>query len=460
MGTATPVSLHVRPYQAAHLCFEVDGILEISDAQLGAQISVGGSGVPTPWVFDFPAFYAILGAMPTVSGDASRLEYDFPAIDATVAPFALAALRKEPRKAALNSAINARQNAYFAKYANANGPGGIIAMMNNLYSPSVTDSKPNRLAVLSAIANDQFNELKAAYTADGRLGVVKNTESVLNSTTESTDQTSGSTSQQTQEQGSTDEQGLAAQVNTSNKLISLPKGGGSMAGTGFTGSLPIDESVEESTSGESSSTTGRDLSYSSGYASEQQTIVNTDYGYRVPYLESAAQFERAQISLMDQQFAQFMYGQNLPNLATVFANELTNIDASIYRLQVAYLNTILMSPIAGTITGIYKNPGEAVRAGEPVVRIEDNSTIYLLATVIYRGPAAIGSTITVSTNLFDQDPSVPTTLTGSVVSVRGHRDDDKWDIVAKCNNPLNASSQPIFPLGYHFDYDDTTVAIT
>jgi HlyD family secretion protein len=446
MGTATPVSLRVRPYQAAHLCFEVDGILEISTAQLGTTLAA----------FDFPAFYAILGSMPTVTGDASRLEYDFPVIDAVVAPFALAALRKEPRKAALNTAINARQNAYFAKYANA---PAIMAMMNTYYSPSVAESKPNRLAILSGIANDQFSELKAAYTADGRLGVVKNTESVLNSETESTDRTAGSTSQQTQEQGSTDDQSLAAQVDTSNRLVSLPKGGGSLAGKGFTGSLPIDESIGESTSGETSSTTGQDSSTGSGYASEQQVIVNTDYGYRVPYLESAAQFERAQISLMDQQFAQYMYGQNLPNLATVFANELTNIDASVYRLQVAYLNTILMSPIAGTITGIYKNPGEAVRAGEPVVRVEDNSTIYLLATVVYRGPVAIGSTITVNTNLFDQDPGVPTTLTGSVVSVRGHRDDDKWDIVATCDN-LNASSEPIFPLGYHFDYDDTTVAIS
>ena len=64
----------MRPYQAAHLCFEVDGILEISNAQLGAAATA----------FDFPAFYAILGAMPTVNGDASRLEYDFPAIDAAV----------------------------------------------------------------------------------------------------------------------------------------------------------------------------------------------------------------------------------------------------------------------------------------------------------------------------------------------------------------------------------------
>jgi hypothetical protein len=442
----TPVSLQVRPFQVTHLCFEADGVLELSNAQLGNAATA----------FDFPAFYAMLGAMPTVSGDVSRLLYDFPAIDGVVAPFALAALRKEPRKAALNTAINARQNAYFAKYANA---PQVISMMNTFYSPSVTESKPNRLAVLSAIATDQFNELKAAYTADGRLGVVKNTESVLDSRTETTQQDADYISQQTQERGSTDDQSVAAQVSTADKLDPLPAGGGSMTGVGFTGPNPIDESFAESTSGSNATTTGVDTSTGWSESSENQTIVNTDYGYRVPYLESAAQYERAQISLMDQQFAQFMYGQNLPRLGTVFANELTNIDASVYRLQIAYLNTILMSPIAGTITGVYKQPGEAVRAGEPVVRVEDNSTVYLQATMIYRGPVSIGSTVTVTTNLFDQSPSVPTTLTGSVVSARGHRDDDKWDIVATCDN-LDSASNPVFPLGYHFDYDDTTLVIS
>jgi hypothetical protein len=448
MGSATPVSLHVRPYQASHLCFEVDGILEISNAQLGAAATA----------FDFPAFYAALGAMPTVSGDPSRLQYDFPAIDAAVAPTALAALRAEPSKAALNSAVNVRQNAYFAKYGNS---AAIIALMNEYYSPSVAESKPNRLAILTAIANDQFTELKNAYTADARLGVVKTTQSVLNSTTESSDSTRGGSSQSTSEQGASTGESLTDDVVATQKLTSLPKGTSpSLAGSGYSGGsyIPVMD-VQEGTSGETATTTGSDSSSGSGYATEAQTIVNTDYGYRVPYLESAAQLERAQISLMDQQFAQFMYGQNLPNLATVFANELTNIDANVYRLQVAYLNTILMSPVAGTITGIYKQPGDAVRAGEPVFRVEDNSTIYLQATVVYRGPVSIGDTLTVETNLFDQSPAVPTTITGSVVSVRGRREDDKWEIVATCDN-LDSASKPIFPIGYHFDYDTTSVAIS
>ncbi len=69
--------------------------------------------------------------------------------------------------------------------------------------------------------------------------------------------------------------------------------------------------------------------------------------------------------------------QNLPYLNAVFDNELNSIDADVYRLQIAYLNTILMSPIPGTITGVYKNPGEAVRAGEPVIRIENNTAVLL-----------------------------------------------------------------------------------
>jgi hypothetical protein len=205
-------------------------------------------------------------------------------------------------------------------------------------------------------------------------------------------------------------------------------------------------------------------------ARQSQTIVNTDYGYRVPYWEGAAQYNRAQISLLDQQFAQFMYSQNLPNLATVFRNELNSIDSNAFRLQVAYLDTILMSPIPGIVTGVYKNPGDAVKAGEPVIRVEDNITIYLVATVVFRGPIVIAppppaapppnSTVTVQTSLFGAPGALTPPLTGIVVSARGHRDDDKWDLVVKCTNPVDASGNPVFPLGYHFDFDDTTVSIT
>jgi hypothetical protein len=189
-------------------------------------------------------------------------------------------------------------------------------------------------------------------------------------------------------------------------------------------------------------------------------ITNTDYGYRMPYLEANAQWARAQISLIDQQFAQFMYGLNLPNLLQVFQNELQSIDGDVFRLQIAFLNSILMSPIPGTVTGVYKQPGDAVKAGEPVIRVEDNSTIYLVARLVYRGPIVIGSAVTVTTvnSVFDDPSGPPTTVKGSVVSARGHRDDDTWDLVVKCPN-LDAG-KPVLPLGYHFDYDNVQVTIS
>jgi hypothetical protein len=441
MGTAKVVSMRSRPFQITHLCFDSDGILGALNTQLGAPATA----------FDFPTFNATLAAAPTVAGDPSRLLYDFPAIQTHVAPVALAALRAEPRKAALDKAVNARQNAYFSKYGNI---AAIVARINAWYSPNTADSKPNRLAILTALATDQANALKAAYTADNRLGVVKRTYSVLESVTKSGEIT-GETSTAT-ETGFTNEAGLGATLNPGNVLPSLPTGS-TNAGVGFTKGN-VYESGELTESVVNDQTTTRGGSGSKGLAVERQLIVNTDYGYRMPYYDSQAQNERAQISLIDQQFSQFMYSQQLPNLTTIFQNELRSIDGDVYRLQIAFLNSILLAPFAGTVTGVYKYPGDSVRAGEPVLRVENNETVLVVATVVYRDRIAVGANASIQTNLYDS-ATTPTTVTGTVVAARGHAsDDDQWDIVVKCNN-VSGGAQ-VLPIDYNFDYDDTVVTIT
>lgn len=454
MGSAKVISLKVTPLRASHLCFETSGILEQPSAQLGDTVTA----------FDFAAFYALLGSMPTVSSaDPSRLLYDFLQIQSTVNSSRLASLRAEPVKAALDKAINGRQNAYFAKYGNA---PAIITQINASYSPSVVDSKPNRLSILSALADNQAAALKTAYTSDSRLGVVKTTGSVLTSTTTSEDTSTTTSKDSTSESGKSSQSSQTEEEDinlglVSGTLVNPPPDGGLIT---FHVSAPVGLDLHETTEGitgtssGSSSSQGQASTDSQGRAEQSQTIVNTDYGYRMPFFESQAQNQRAQISLIDQQFAQFMYGQNLPNLATVFQNELNSIDADVYRLQIAYLNTILMSPIAGTVTGIYKNPGDAVRAGEPVFRVEDSSAVLLVARLKYPGRISIGSTVTVQTPLFEQ-PGPQTTITGNVVAIRGECQDDQWEVIVNCNN-LDASANPILPLGYHFDYDDTTVTVT
>jgi len=386
-------------------------------------------------VFDFASFYAILGSMPTIPNDLGRLLYDFLEIQAVVKPFTLAALRAEPNKAALRKAVNTRANAFYAKYANA---PAIIAKMNEFYSPSVTGSKPNWLDNLDQNAQTQFVKLRDAYFNDDRTEVIKTTQSVLKSSLRSKG-SSDTTDQSIQE---------SAQFTIDKVKFPPPD-----PGTGVTFSSPHNVVREDFEEGKSFQSTT-----SKGSAKEHQTIVNTDYGYRIPYFENFAQFYRAKISLIDERFGQFMAGQNLPFLEEVFLNELNSIDSDVYRSQIAYLNTILMSPISGTVTGIYKNPGDAVRPGEPVIRVENSDIVYLVAALVFRGPISIGSSGTVTTALFDSSGS-PTTISGSVVSVRGQQEDDHWEVVIKCNN-LDGNGKPILPLNYQFDYDDTTVSIT
>ena len=195
---------------------------------------------------------------------------------------------------------------------------------------------------------------------------------------------------------------------------------------------------------------------------QSQSAINTDYGYRIPSIESAAQDLRAQISLMDERFAQFMFEQDLPYLPQVFANELLSIDLDVKRLQVAFLDTILMSPIAGIVTQIYRYPGDWVKAGEPLVRIENDELILLVGSLVYRGAISVGAQATVTTSLFGLSAAA-VSISGSVRAARGNcTDDARWDVVIQCTNVEFDGNRlrKILPLNYHFDFDDTTVVIT
>jgi HlyD family secretion protein len=403
MANAKVVALKTRSSQISHLCFPVNGIIEslaqvkVRRVILGKPKNPGGGSAVTyrpiqlgdkVTQFDFTSFYASLNNTP--SSDHSRLSYGSSGIlnDASVTNCLLMTQRAESTAAVLDKAVNARQNAYFAKYANQRD---IISVMQKFYSatksrPSTTISKPDGLAELGSCAQSQMNDLLKAYkqhllpTVPHLSEVVKETSSVLKTTGDFPDTT--------------------------------------------------------------------------------QTITNTDYAYRAPSYEAQAHGLRAQISLMDQQFSQYMAGQNMGKLKEVFDNELQSIDLDVKRLQIAYLNTILLSPITGLITGIYKNPGDWVRAGEPVIRVEDNSSIILVGTLAYQGLISIGSELTITTRLFDASSSP--SIVGKVIAVRGHpNEDDLWEVHAICDTSAGVpSAVGKLPPNYNFDYDNTSVVIS
>ncbi|MGA7283313.1 MAG: hypothetical protein WBW87_02105 [Candidatus Cybelea sp.] len=481
MASAKVVSIKAIPWKVSHLCFEVGGILGELDVQLGAPVAAP---------FDFTGFYGGLSA--TAAGDPSLLSFNSNGI-LTAPPVVaslLAALRAETSKAVLDKAVCARQNAYFAKYGSASS---IISTISAYYGGGST-ANPARIANLVELAQTQADQLWQAYSDAGIAynssnldGVVKTTSSTLNSLTVTTDSSSSddqsttitTPSLTTIEEGSSNEESIGSDNFTTATLPTLPADGGSLAGTWMSNPNPVvSETDQEGTVGSVSTETGLSVDTQTGtqaatgkaYAVETEQIVNTDYGYRMPSVESQAQNERAQISLNDQQFALFMKTRNLPNLSTVFQNELSSIDLNVYQMQIGFLKTLLLSPIAGTVTGIYKNPGDPVAPGEPVVRVEDNSTMLLLASVICRGPVAVAppgappppnSSVSIMTSLFDESgPKTP--LSGVVVAARIRGEDDLWDLVVQCANPLDGSGNQLFPIGYCFDYNPTitTLSIT
>jgi multidrug resistance efflux pump len=425
MATAKAINLRVRPLQSVDLCFQVDGI--VGDQ---SEIHLLGKQVAG---FDLPSFYGTLG-QPVSPANLARLKFDSQAIRNAVLPSVLFELRAEPVKAALDKAIAQRENMYLQKY---NNQANIIARMQNDYG-SGASSKTTRLAALATVSTQQHDALDHEYQTDG-----KNHNAVVKLTTSDTT-------------GANTTKAVTSHTTTPTNTVTTSNPGASSTTTGG-GSTTTTTSPGSTTT----TTTPASTSNTTTDPSETDILSHTDnmgYDYRHPSFENDAQFQRAQVSLLDEQFAQFMFSQNLPFLDTVFNNELKSIDLDVKRLQVAYLDTLLVSPIAGIVTGVFRDKGDSVRSGQAVMRVENDQEILLVGTLKFRGLLSIGARVAVTTKIFDSPNLLR--VTGSIVSVRGHdSEDEEWDVLILCGN-RDAHSNPIFPINYNFDFDDTTIDIS
>jgi multidrug resistance efflux pump len=420
MTTAKIVSLRSRPYYVNHLCFPVDGVLDQMNASIGSWV------VQT---FDRSELTTSMLGFPT-GADPSRLLYDADGIDAyflTPPMIPLARIVSDAARVALDQAINARSNAYFAKYADQSTL--VQAIQNTYLAPTnlpapTLESKSEHLQNLMQISQQQWTALSDQYQAT-------NFTSLAN--------------------------------------VTLPLGSTAAVVDHTESDIDTKEPEMDSTTSGSGGQNVLETTTTQPYKATQH-ITNQDFIFRTPYSEAQAQFERAQLSLADELFGETMRQQTVQNYQEVLSNELNSINLGVYRLQIAYLNTYLWPPLEGWVTGIYKQPGEVVRAGETVVRVEGTGIAYLIATVVYPGliqgrqfPDQPGMTATIQTSLYDAG-GTPTTLTAEVLTARGCGDDDTWELVLMYINTGNSNlfgggtSTPILPLDYHFDFDNTTIS--
>ena len=117
---------------------------------------------------------------------------------------------------------------------------------------------------------------------------------------------------------------------------------------------------------------------------------------------------------------------------------------------------------------MYKDLGESVAVGEPVLTIEDHSHLLIVGRIQFRGvlrlddPLGAGGKARISTTSLFEDGQVQEFRNVKIVSIRGHDvDNDEYDLILECENPLidpaDASKGRLLPINYHFDRDDTEI---
>lgn len=182
--------------------------------------------------------------------------------------------------------------------------------------------------------------------------------------------------------------------------------------------------------------------------------------YQFPEADNALRYYQARAAIRQENLNAWRMSQMFENDAVTFPNELYSIDLKIKKLQAAYIDTFLVAPFDGIVTGVFKAQGDYVQAGEPVLRVEADEKIYLVGTVKCRYKLRVGSELELETRLFDIDGGAQTNAVGTVVAVRGHDSvSEQWDLLVLCENRTKAGLAK-FPLNYNFDFNNTIIKIT
>jgi len=188
--------------------------------------------------------------------------------------------------------------------------------------------------------------------------------------------------------------------------------------------------------------------------------LTSGYEYRFPSVENDLRYHQARATIRQEILNAKRMRIMCEHGATTFPNEVSAIDLRIRKLQSDYIDTILTSPIDGTVTGVFRTLGDFVQAGEPVLRVEDDEGVYLVGVIKCRTMVRPGAKIDVTTKLFEAIGATDTLVHGEIVAVRGHDAvSEQWDILALCEN-RTAGGAPILPINYHFDFESTSIQVT
>jgi hypothetical protein len=407
------ISLKARAKNAADLSTPVSGTLETvtSSGELGAAVSA--FNIRT-------ALYPRLGDLELDAADkpTGRLKFGSVALRAELLPKALCVLNNEIQAANLDQAILARQNEFLSRYQFITD---MLTAVGKAYP-----AKIDALAALQQLVNEEHADIENAYGGEAATLEDPAHNPTMRPTTVTTVKLAGIATIQTNAVEVHD--GISTgPVRQTHTMLDAPtrlaqKEAG--AWKEFDNPKPV-------------------------LVSQQATTITQSDEIAHPRKQNHIRHARLSADLLGEILAETVFALRVPNLRKIWENELKDIDLAIRKLQLAYIDTFVLPTIAGRVTSYLKQPGENVRAGETIMRIEDQATLFLVGQLRCLGPISVGQPVVVKTdNVFASSPPVSLTLNGTVVMARGYDlESAKWNVVFAVPN-FGAVK---IPVGYEFE---------
>lgn len=463
-------SLYARPIQSSDLAFEVPGIISLqgTKAQLGERVVAYSIE---------EKIYPLLDTKEKDENEQDSLfKYKAEAILKQLDEALLYTVISGSLRSSLKQAILLRANAYLEKY---NSISEIQEFYDKVYKKKAADeeiilrrndkgqlvddknqpvpvdsegrpndpSKPpavlfksdrdkiSRLESLSTVSSAKHESLIAKYGAANKTDVItqnaSTTESGANDSSETTVKILPTASKTL-----TYNVTVSAATHATDAVRTIS---GKTDGTDF---QPFNAADKPSINAETSNTR---------HSTNQRTTTDL-VELKHPSKDASIDYERIQLDLQDELLKHQIISKKVQNMTSIMNNELRLLELDINKLQHAFLQTVLVSPISGIVTAIYKDKGETVSPGEPVIRVENDDELLIVGFIQYRGLLQVGQTVKLKTTMFEAtEKEIP----GKIVSIRGHdADDDEWDVIIRYQN-----KDKDIPINYHFDKDNTTISI-
>lgn len=421
-------SLITRPLQSSDLAFEIPGVLDWQNPGIRLGTRLAATAVPN--------VDQIWSDLQRRSADDTRsVVYSAAKILEDFGAKALFRLRNHHEQIALSQTIQQRDAQYLRIYRAAQ-------QMTAAVRTAVTAQTKHASDAVTANAQ-RFAAIDAAYASTAGWDRVK-------TTTETTHTSKGTVL--------TDLFVTPIGMLTpSYRVTSTPEGSGSVQVPNEVLNVPVYSEPATSKWARLDNTAAQGSKHREPAFFSQRSVIQEDGNIRRsvsegqdfwhPKLDNVLDFQRGQSAAIQEHLRAVISELSTEKLSDAMNRDFSAIEQEVLRHQTRLMNTYMQPPYAGVITAIYKDVGEFVQAGEPVLRVENDRQIYIHGFVVMRAAPRIDQTARiVARRIFETSDTM--TLPVRVASIRGHNaDDDEWEVMFQAENtngrlPLNYAFEP------------------